>query len=128
LVGAAIVDETNILAGLAFVLIASIPITFLYLRYRAQVNVQITIRAAIDKGLDVSPELLQQLMAPSAPAVDRRLADLRRGIVATALGIAIAMIGISIGDVGYRVGPAIGALPFMMGLAYIGLWKLTSSS
>jgi hypothetical protein len=122
------VEEESILTGLAFVLIASIPISFLYFRYRAQANVQVTIRAAIDKGLEVSPELLQQLMAPSAPAVDRRLADLRRGIVATALGLAIAMIGIAIGDDGYRVGPAIGALPFMMGLAYIGLWKLTSSS
>jgi O-acetylhomoserine/O-acetylserine sulfhydrylase-like pyridoxal-dependent enzyme len=84
---------------------------------------QATIRAALDKGQSLTPELLARLMDPVTARVDRRLVDLRRGVIATALGVGIATIGVTTLPMWHH-GIAIGALPFVVGVAYLALWAL----
>lgn len=107
-------------------IVASGPILFFYYRYRTRMGIQQTIRTAIDKGQELSPALIEKLMEPPSPKADPRLSDLRRGCIAVALGIAITLMGTVIGGEWVGPGLAIGILPLMVGLAYIGLWKFAS--
>jgi hypothetical protein len=55
--------------------------------------------------------------------VDRSQIDLRRGIIAAAIGLGITVIG-AVAAPTWQEGVAFGALPLLIGIAYIGLWKL----
>jgi hypothetical protein len=103
--------------------VGSIFIVGFYYRYRARSDAQATIRAALDKGQALTPELLARLMDPVAARVDRRLVDLRRGVIATALGLGIGTIGVITAPM-WQHGIAIGAAPFFVGIAYLALWAL----
>jgi hypothetical protein len=103
--------------------VGSIFIFGFYYRYRARSDAQATIRAALDKGQALTPELLARLMDPVAARVDRRLVDLRRGVIATALGLGIGTIGVITAPM-WQHGIAIGAAPFFVGIAYLALWAL----
>lgn len=93
-----------------------------YLRFRRRQDVQTTIRAAIERGQELTPEILERLGEATHP----QHRDLRRGVVAVGTGAGIAAFGLLVGEEG-AVQPliAIGALPFLIGLAYIGLWYFT---
>ena len=104
-------------------ILASIFILNFYYRYRARSDAQSTIRVALEKGQSLTPELLARLMDPLANRVDRHNVDLRRGVIATALGLGIGVIGSVVAPT-WQEGVAIGALPFVIGVAYIALWKL----
>ena len=106
-------------------ILASIFILNFYFRYRARSDAQSTIRVALEKGQSLTPELLARLMDPLANRVriDRHHVDLRRGVIATALGLGIGVIG-SVVAPSWQEGAAVGALPFVIGVAYIALWKL----
>jgi O-acetylhomoserine/O-acetylserine sulfhydrylase-like pyridoxal-dependent enzyme len=103
--------------------VGSIFIFGFYYRYRARAEAQATIRTALDKGQSLTPELLARLMDPVAARVDRRLVDLRRGVIATALGLGIGTIGVTMAPM-WQHGIAIGAAPFFVGVAYLALWAL----
>lgn len=111
-----------VVISIALVL-ASVFISSFYLRYRARSDAQATIRAALDKGQSLTPELLARLMDPLNSRVDRRLVDLRRGVIATALGLGIGTIGVTMAPM-WQHGIAIGAVPFFVGVAYLALWAL----
>ena len=104
-------------------MLASVFILSFYFRYRARSDAQATIRVALDKGQPLTPEVLARLMDPHAARADRSQIDLRRGVIATALGAGIGVIG-AVGAPMWQQGVAIGALPFLIGIAYIALWKL----
>ena len=102
--------------------IAGIVVTWIVLRHRTRVQYQLTVRAAIDKGQALTPEFLAGLTERPPRSNDNR--DLRFGVVAVALGIGIASFGWIIGDDEVRrVMTGIGNVPFLIGLALIGLWK-----
>jgi len=107
-------------------LIASIAIPIillLYFTHRNGVETQLTVRKAIEQGQQLSPELLERLSeGGSSPERDRR-----RGVIGIAIGIGLAILGFSmIEDLGIGFGVVgIGALPFLIGLAYLGLWKFS---
>ena len=102
----------------------AVPICLLiYFSHRRGVETQLTVRKAIEQGQRLSPDLLERLSGVGAsPETDRR-----RGVIGIATGIGIAILGLSmIKDLGIGFGVAgIGALPFALGLAYLGLWKLS---
>ena len=113
-----------------FIAIAVVACVGLYMRHRTSQAVQETVRTAIEKGQELTPEILERLgqQAPKRRPADLKLADLRRGVILISVGLGIAAFGTLVGeDHATRPLLAIGALPFMIGVAYLGLWKFGKS-
>ncbi len=114
---------TEIVVPLALFVAIVVPIVVsMYLRYRNKLAVQHTIRAAVERGQELTPEILERIgQEPLAPN-----RDLRRGLLAVSFGIALAAFGLLVGqEDAMRPMLALGSLPFLIGLAYIGLWTLS---
>ncbi|HEX9876946.1 MAG TPA: DUF6249 domain-containing protein [Gammaproteobacteria bacterium] len=106
-----------------FVSVAVVISMVIYWSYRTRREVQATVRIAIEKGQELTPELLERLgqLGPSSQA------DLRRGVIALATGLGIAAFGVLVGEEdAVRPLLAISALPALIGLAYLGLWRFSS--
>ncbi len=103
-----------------FVSIAVIFSFWLYFRYKARLATQETFRLALEKGSELSPELIKQLAEPE-PAKDR---DLRRGLIWAAIGIAMVILAVAIGEP-EAMGPIMGsaAFPGLVGVAYLIMWR-----
>ena len=88
----------------------------LYFRARAYRDLHVTLRAAVDKGERLTPELVEQLGRP-------RDADLRRGVVSAATGVALALLAVILGEP-QAIKPLLGvaSFPSIIGLAYVLLW------
>jgi len=121
---AANLDLVGILVPIVALLsIATVPVLYFYFRYRSRQESQSTLRAAIERGLELTPELLQQLGEPAR----HKDADLRRGVLTMAVGIGLAAFGLLVADpeVFSRL-RAGGALFFIIGLAFLGLWRFSN--
>lgn len=103
-----------------FISIATVfALAFMY-RARQREQVQMTVRQAIDKGQELTPELLEKLGETGGG----RHSDLRRGVIAVALGAGIALFGLILGqEDAMRPLVAIGTIPLLIGMAYLGLWR-----
>ena len=103
-----------------FISIAAVLSFWLYLRYRARQALQQTVQKAIERGQDLSPELLDRLGQPRRS----EQADLRRGVIAIGLGVAFVAFGLIL-DERDAVRPllATAAFPFLIGVAYLALWR-----
>ena len=115
-------DEGTLALMIPIVAIISISIVMglaYHFRFRARKEVQNTVRAAIDHGQELSPELIEGLMESLTPPH----ADLRRGIISIAIGIAIFIFSGLVGEEDAQ-GPlmAIAMFPILIGVAYLGLW------
>lgn len=99
--------------------IAFVTAFFFYLRFRSKRELQETMRQALEKGVELSPEVLERLgERPRTPA-----ADFRRGVILVAIGLACAGFGLALGQAqAIRPLTALAAFPFLIGLAYLGLW------
>jgi len=95
----------------------------LMFRYRARAEVQKTLRQAIERGQEMTPEFLQHLGDPPRS----RTADLRRGIIAMAIGVGFAVFAIVLGEED-AVRPMLGvaSFPLMLGVAYLFLWRFAA--
>jgi hypothetical protein len=95
---------------------------FFWFRYRTRGDMQQTIRTAIDRGQELSPEIIDRLGHPVAPK-DR---DLRLALLWLALAIGLALCGWAVPD---PTGNALrgclagAAFPFCIGVAYLILWR-----
>lgn len=98
----------------------------LWLRYRVRSDIQTTIRAALDKGHELSPELIDRLGHPK-PAKDK---DLRAGIIwlAVAVGLIAFGFGIPDEDEATQVFMGMSAFPAAMGFAFLILHKLADKN
>ena len=98
---------------------------FFWFRFRARKEMQQTIRAAIDKGQELSPELVESLGTSQKRS---KYQDLRNGMIWLAVGAGIALFGVAMGQIEQEVMPimaGISALPFMIGIAYVIMWRVT---
>ena len=98
---------------------------FFWFRFRARGEMQQTIRTAIDKGQELTPELVESLGSPQKSSKDR---DLRLALIWLAIGLGIALFGFAMSTVEGRVLMimlGISAFPFMIGLAYTIMWRVT---
>ena len=106
-----------------FAAIAVVLGLLLHYMHRNKAETQQTLRAAVQQGQQLTPELMAVLGEPVSTAK----ADLRRGVIAIAIGLGIAALGLLGGDEIYEkwtiVG--IGAMPTIIGLAYLGLWRFS---
>lgn len=100
---------------------------FFWFRYRARSEMQQTIRSAIDKGQELTPELVESLGKPQQPSRDK---DLRLSLIWFAIAFGISLFGAAIGAVEteedvFLIMTGIAAMPFMIGTAYMIMWRFT---
>ena len=99
---------------------------FFWFRYRIRSDVQTTIRTAVDKGQDLSPEVIDRLGHPKQP----KNKDLRLSLIWLALAGAMAVFGAMIpdqGDEAQRVFMGMAAFPFFLGIAYAIMWRFSGN-
>ena len=103
-----------------FISIAVVVALAMYFGFRTKHEMQATARAALDKGHELSPEFIAKL----GDALPSPKSDLRRGILAMSLGVALVAFGFLLGEEDAQ-GPlmAVAAFPFIIGVAYLGLHK-----
>ncbi|MCA8902718.1 MAG: hypothetical protein KDA53_15875 [Hyphomonas sp.] len=92
-----------------------------HFNYKKRSTVHETLRHALDKGQELTPDMMERLALANDPV----RADLRRGILFLAFGAAFGFLGLMIGmEDGEAVRPMIGvaSFPVFLGLAYMGLW------
>jgi hypothetical protein len=94
-----------------------------WFRYKSREAMQQTFRAALEKGQELTPEIIDRLGHPKAPK-DK---DLRLGILWVALAIGLVCFGLGIPDEDEvaRIFAGIAAFPLMIGVAYLILHKFT---
>jgi hypothetical protein len=99
--------------------------TYFYFHYKTRAEYQKTVRTVIEKGQQLTPEFLERLGEGSR--LRNPNADLRWGVVTIALGLGIASFGLILGEEEDAIRPmiAIGNIPFLIGLAFIGLWMFS---
>ena len=87
-----------------------------WFRYKAQRETQLTIRTAIEKGQEMSPAMIDNLINP--PASPHR--DLRRGVIGVLTAVAFGLFGLILGEED-AVRPMLGIamFPLSIGVAYL---------
>ncbi|MGI9249569.1 MAG: DUF6249 domain-containing protein [Woeseiaceae bacterium] len=95
-----------------------------WLRYRARREMQETFRIALDKGHELTPEIIDRLGHPKA-SKDK---DLRLGVIWMAIAVGLALIAIAVPDPSGHAMRGIlagAAFPFSIGVAYMVLYRFT---
>jgi len=99
----------------------------IWFRYRARREMQETLRVALDKGQDLTPEIIDRLGHPKA-APDK---DLRLGVIWLAIAVGLALCGFAVPDdsgEAFRGILAAAAFPFSIGVAYMILHTFSRGS
>ena len=134
-------DHVNLIPIFGIFMIIAIVIGPVWIRSyfaaRDRDAMQATLRAAIEKGQPLPPELIAAMSANNAPEIIRGPEnDLRRGVVMVFLGVGLCLLAwglwygllsIAGNEVGNIVGGAVaggGAIPGLIGVAYLLLWSL----
>lgn len=92
---------------------------FFWFRYRSRGEVQATIRTAIEKGQDLTPEVVDRLGHPKPP----KNKDLRLALIWMALAAGLTGLGFGIPeDDVLPIMLGVSAFPFFLGLAYVLMW------
>jgi hypothetical protein len=106
-----------------FIAMAVVMVVWLYLRHRAKAEMQQTLRLALDKGAELTPELVKQLGEPE-PSKDR---DLRRSLVWLSLALGLVLCGVAIPEEDAFRGLLAGAaFPFSIGCAFMIMYRYGS--
>jgi len=98
----------------------------LYFRQRSRADMQQTIRLALERGTELTPELISRLGAPAEPSKNK---DLRLSLIWFALAVGLMLIGVAMARFAIEVlyGCLAGAaLPFAIGAAYMIMWRYGS--
>lgn len=115
-------DYTVFIPISMFVCLAVVLVFFARYRHRSQAGLQETIRTALDKGVELTPEVIESLGQPKAAPHS----DLRRAMVSLAIGIGFAAFGFILDeDDAVRPLVAISMFPIAVGIAYLLLWRFT---
>lgn len=105
-----------------FIAIASAVVAYFYWNHKIRKSIMSTVQVAIERGTELTPELLTKLGAAGNP----RLKDLRRGIVFLALGVAGMLCSLFFEDADVVNGIQAGSVfPLMLGVAFLLVWKLS---
>ena len=97
---------------------------FVWFRFRIRNDAQATIRTAIEKGHELTPEVIDRLGHPR-PHKDR---DLRVSLIFFAIAIALSLFGVALpvdAEHAQRVFMGIAAFPFSLGVAFLIMWRFT---
>ncbi len=103
------------------IVVGVVLVALFFFRAKNRTQLQITVREAIERGNELTPELIDRLAGPKPGP----LQDLRRALVWLAVGVATAGFGAILGeDDAVRPLLAIGMFPMLVGVAYLVMWKL----
>lgn len=114
-------DEGILIPIAMFVGLTLVMSLFFMFRYKTRREMQKTIRTAMDKGQELTPEIIDRLGTPKPPK-DK---DLRIALIWFALAISFASFGFGIPDDDEEVLQimlGIAAFPFSLGVAYLIMW------
>jgi len=93
-----------------------------WFRFRARSEMQQTIRMALDKGHELTPEIIDRLGHPKAG----KFKDLRLGVIWLSIAAGLVLIGFAVPEPDALRGLLAGAaLPFAIGVAYLVLYRFT---
>ena len=115
--GVEIVVPTVMFLGVTIVLCV-----FFWLRFRNRVEVQQTLRLALDKGQELTPEVIDRLGYPNPP----KNKELRLAMIWLALAGGLALCGLAVPDPsGHALQGCLAgaAFPFALGVAYLLIWR-----
>ncbi|PHY19984.1 DUF6249 domain-containing protein [Caulobacter sp. BP25] len=107
----------------AFAMVVAIVVLPFYFKSKERREMQATVRAAIEKGQPLPPEVIETL-TKSVKLPPSRLRDLRTGVIWLAVGIGVALatyFGDFLDGDGDFDGFAIASIPAVIGVAYIVL-------
>lgn len=107
-----------------FAAIVAIVWLFSHYNYKKRLTAHETLRLAVEKGQEVSPELVERMSYLNDPVKS----DLRRGVLLIAFGVAFMILGaIMPHDEPEAMRGILGvsSFPVVLGLAYLGLWKFS---
>jgi len=99
---------------------------YFWFRYRGRQDMQETIRLAIDKGHELTPEIIDRIGQPKPP----KERDLRIALIWLALALGLVLCGVAVPDhsgQAMRGLMAAAAFPFSLGIAFLIMWRYTSS-
>ncbi len=97
---------------------------FFWFRYQGRGDMLATIRAAIEKGQELSPEIIDRLGNPAKP----RDNDLRLALIWLAIAAGMALCGVEVSHFAVEAlyGLLAGAaFPVCIGVAYLIMWRFT---
>ena len=104
-----------------FIVIGFITLGFFHFNAKNRQSIMDTVQKAIDRGGELTPELLTKLGA----AVSPRARDMRRGIVFLALGVAGLLCSLFFTDTHFVSGIRAGSMfPLLLGAGFLLVWKL----
>ena len=106
-----------------FAAIALIFFLVLYFRHRGRADMQQTIRLALERGTELTPDIISRLGAPAEPSRNK---DLRAGLIwmGFALGLALCGLAVATFSIEALYGCLAGAaFPFAIGVAYLIMWR-----
>lgn len=107
-----------------------------YFNARDRAAMHVTLRAAIEKGQPLPPELITALQTSDVRVYQGPQTDLRRGLVLLFVGLGLACLGLGlwyglgsiasheVGDIVGGVVAGAGAIPGLIGVAYLILFQL----
>ena len=107
-----------------FASIVAIIWLFSHYNFKKRLTAHETLRLAVEKGQEVSPELVERMSYLSDPVKS----DLRRGILLIAFGVAFIILGALMPadePEAMRGVIAISSFPVVLGIAYLGLWRFS---
>jgi len=94
-----------------FIGLAVVLSLWVWFRYKAKKDLQVTIRTAIEKGQGLSPELIENLVNPPVSPQS----DLRRGVISVVTAVGIGLFALFL-DEGDAFGPLMGIAMFPMSI------------
>ena len=119
-------DLAEELVPIAFFVVTAVIVWLVsHFRFRAKAETQQTIRLALEKGTELSPEFMERLGDPEP----HENIDLRRGLIWLGLAFGLALCGWAVPD---PTGNALrgclagAAFPFAIGIAYVIMWRYAS--
>ena len=107
-----------------FLSLALVMIALFWFRWRARDGMQQTIRMALDKGHELTPEIIDRLGYPT-PSKHK---DLRLGIIWLAIAFGLALMAFAVGSFATEAlhgTLASAALPFAIAIGYLLIYYLT---
>lgn len=104
-----------VVPSVMFITIGVVLGLFFMFRHRSRAELHQTVRNALERGQELTPELIERLGQPRQSAH----ADLRKGLIWLAIGLGCILFGVLI-DEEDAVRPllGIGAFPLLIGVAY----------
>jgi uncharacterized protein YqhQ len=114
----------GILVPIAMFAALAVILSFMFMfGHRSKRELQQTIRSAVERGQELTPELVKSLGKHHSKDRDLRCALIWLGIAA-----GTALFGLGMGQIEedvFSIMLAISAMPFMIGIAYVVMWRFT---